>query len=75
MTHGYDECCSLVQLATLAQQHELREIELRQRMEGSEEVHRQSSNELRQLLAAQHRISSRYLLQYDILTSKQFETP
>ena len=49
----------LLQMSVLAQQHELREKELLFRFEGSEEAHQRASQELRDMLAAQHHIGTR----------------
>ena len=47
------------QLAVLSQRQEHKEKELLVRLDGSEEAHRKSTHELRDLLAAQHRVGTR----------------
>lgn len=50
------------ELTALEQKQEVREKELAYRLEGSEEAHQKSIQELRNLLAAQHRVGARYNL-------------
>ena len=47
------------EVAVLAQRHQLREKELLFRLEGSEDAHRKSTQELRELLTAQHHVGTR----------------
>lgn len=47
------------ELATLAQRHNMKEKELLFRLESSEEAHRKSAQELRDMLSAQHRVGTR----------------
>lgn len=48
------------ELATLAQRHDMKEKELTFRLESSEEAHRKSAQQLRDMLSAQHRVGTRY---------------
>lgn len=50
------------ELATLAQRHDMKEKELLVRLESSEEAHRKSAQELRDLLSAQHRVGARFVV-------------
>lgn len=47
------------ELATLAQRHNMKEKQLLFRLESSEEAHRKSAQEMRNMLSAQHRAGTR----------------
>ena len=47
------------ELATLAQRHDMKEKELLFRLESSEDAHRNSAQQLRDMIAAQHRVGTR----------------
>lgn len=49
------------ELATQEQRQEMREKEMVYRLESSEEAHRKSIQELRNLLIAQHRVGAKYV--------------
>ena len=47
------------ELAALVQRHEMKEKELLFRLESSEDAHRYSAQQLREMIAAQHRVGTR----------------
>lgn len=49
------------ELATLEQRQEMKGKEMGYRLESSEEAHRKSIQELRNLLTAQHRVGAKYV--------------
>lgn len=58
------------EMSVLAQQHELREKELLFRLESSEEAHQRAAQELREMLAAQHHIGTRWREESKLLAQK-----
>lgn len=47
------------ELATLAQRHTMKEKEMTARLESSDEAHQKSTQQLRDMISAQHRVSTR----------------